>query len=120
MRYQNDKVSDIVAVLKTMRNEFRKTSDYRSSTELRKEAVKEVAEVELQEKRYKNQDSAFKTIHDACARRLRPQVSNIKDFDKLSDHWLHENSMKLKDVLLSHSESRSQRATMTDFFEDKN
>jgi len=120
MRYQNDKVNDVMAVLKTMRNEFRKTSDYRSSTELRKEAVKEVAEVELQEKRYKNQDSAFKTIHDACARRLRPQVSNIKDFDRLTDQWLRQNSMKLKDVLLSHSESRSQRAAVADFFEDKN
>jgi len=119
MPYRNDKVRDVVAVLEVMRNEFRKTSEYCSSTELRKGAVKEIAEAELQERRYKNQDSAFKTIHDACARRLRPQLSNIRDFDRLADHWLRQNSMKLKDVLLSHSESPSQRATVTEFFEDK-
>lgn len=120
MPYRNDKVRDVVAVLEVMRNEFKRTPNYCNSTELRKEAVKEVAEAELRVKRYKNLDSALKTIHDACARRLKPQVSNIKDFDSLVDQWLRQNSMKLKDILLSHSDSPPQQAGVAGFFGDQN
>ena len=119
MPYRNDKVSDVMAVLTVMRNEFERTSNYRDSTELRREAVKDVAETELSAKRYKNQDSALKTIHDACARRLKPDIGNIRDFDRLTDQWLRQNSMRLKDILLRHSKSRSQHAEVTKFFEDK-
>ena len=62
----------------------------------------------------------MKTIHDACARRLKPDVGNIKHFDKLADEWLHQNSMKLKDILLKHAESHSQQGVVTDFFANKN
>lgn len=119
MPYRNDKVSDVMAVLTVMRNEFKITSNYRNTTQLRKEAVEDVAETELRAKRYKNQDSALKTIHDACARRLKPAVGSIRDFDTLADQWLRQNSMRLKDILLRHSKSRSQRAVVTDFFGDK-
>lgn len=112
-------MSNVEAVLKVMRSEFKRASNYCNSTELRKEAVKEVAEAELRAKRYKNQDSALKTIHDACARRLKPDVGNISHFDRLADQWLRQNSMRLKEILLKHSESRSQRAAVTDFFGDK-
>ena len=119
MPYRDDKVSDIMAVLTVMRNEFKRMSIYRDSTELRKEAVKEIAGTELSAKRYKNQDSALKTIHDACARRLKPDIGNIGDFDRLTDQWLCQNSTRLKDILLRHSISRSQYAEVTNFFEVK-
>ena len=115
--YQRDKVTDVMAVLKTIRDEFDKSKNYRNTTELRKEAVRLIAEVELRAKRYKNTDSAQKTIHDACARRLRPQVANIGDFDNLVDQWLRKNSMQLKDVLLGHAESRLQRSEVNQQFE---
>jgi hypothetical protein len=115
----NDKVINVMAVLTVIRNEFEKTPNCRYSTELRKEAVNDVAETELIAKRYKNQDSALKTIHDACARRLKPDIGNIRDFDGLTEQWLRQNSMQLKDILLKHSKSHSQSVEVTKFFEDK-
>ena len=118
MPYRNDKVSDVVAVLAAVRDEFRKRSSYINSTELRKDAVKALAENELRARRYKNQDSALKTIHDACARRLKPEVDNIRDFDMLVDQWLRRKAVRLKEILLKHSENRSQRAMVANFFDD--
>jgi len=117
MLYQNDKVTDVMAVLGKIKGEFRRRNSYRNTTELRKDAVRSIAESELRARRYKNEDSAKKTIHDACARRLRPQVANIAAFDSLVDQWLRQNSMRLKDILLGYLESRSQRAQVSRWFE---
>ena len=119
MPYRKDKVSDVVAILAIMRDEFNSRSSYYNCTELRKEAVKGLSENKLRQNRFKNQDSAEKSIHDACARRLKPDVGSIKDFDRLADQWLRQNSMRLKDILLKHSESSSQRSMVADFFRDK-
>ena len=119
MPYWNDKVSDVIAVLTIIRNEFRRASNYRDVTELRKDAIKEVADTELHAKRYKNRDSAEKTIHDACARRLKPDVGNISDFDRLVDQWLRNDSMVLRDILLRQAEYHSQRKAVADFFGKK-
>ncbi len=117
MSYRNDKVSDVIKVLSAMRREYNKTSRYRNTSVLRMEAVRYVAETELLKKRYKNQDSALKTIHDACARRLKPEIRDIKDFDRFANQWIrHGDSINLKDILLGHSNSRSQRALVVDFF----
>jgi hypothetical protein len=88
--YQKDKVTDVMAVLRSIRSEFKKQNANRNTTELRKEAVRLVAESELRAKRYRNADSAHKTVHDACARRLWPKVAGIVDFDSLVDQWLHQ------------------------------
>jgi hypothetical protein len=114
--YQRDKVTDVIAVLGTIKQEFKGRSNFRNTTELRKEAVRLVAESELRARRYKNENSAQKTIHDACARRLRPQVGNIEDFDSLVDQWLRQDSMRLKAILLRHAESRSQRTQVDLWF----
>jgi ribosomal protein L33 len=117
MSYQNDKVTDIIAVLSTIEKQYTRNSNYRNTTELRKEAVNMVAESELRNHRYKNWDSAQKTIHDACARRLRPDIADIEHFDKLVDNWLRQHSKLLRDVLLKHSEDRAQRAKVNQFFQ---
>jgi hypothetical protein len=117
MPYQNDKVTDIMAVLGTIKGEFKKRNSYRNTTEMRKDAVRGVAESELRAKRYKNENSAQKTIHDACARRLRPEVAHMADFDILVDQLLRQNLMRLKDILLRHSKSLSQRSKVDQFFE---
>jgi len=118
MSYRNDELSDVVAVLTLVRDEFKKRSSYINSTELRKDAVKAFAETELKAKRYKNQDSALKTIHDACARRLKPDVNNIRDFDVFVDQWLRQKSVTLKEILLKHCENKSQRAMVISFFSE--
>ena len=115
---QKDKVTDVIAVLKTIKGEFETRYNYRNTTELRKEAVRLIAESELRARRYKNTNSAQKTIHDACARRLRPQVGNIEDSDNLVNQWLRQHSMRLRDILLGHSESRLQRTEVDQWFRE--
>jgi hypothetical protein len=110
---KRDKISDVIAVLNVMREQFGRTRNYRKTTELRKDAVNEIAEAELRSGRFKDQDSASKSIHDACSRRLG---SHIRDFDRLADEWLRQNSKELKNVLLSNSDGSSQRNMVIDFF----
>ena len=112
----NDKVSNIMAVLIVIKREFERTSNDCDFTELRKEAVKEVAETELNAKKYKNQRSSQNTIHDACTKRLKPDIDNVVDFDRVTEQWLRHNSMQLKDILLKHCKSRSQRDEVISFF----
>jgi len=113
MGFSKDMVSDVIAVLTVMRKEFERTSNNCDFTELRRKTVKDVAETEFNKGRYEHEDSAKKTIHDACARRLK---HSIADFDRLTEQWLCNNSMQLKDILLEHSKSRSQCAEVTSFF----
>ena len=119
MLNKNDKVTDVIAVLINIHNESKKGHNYHNITELRKNAVKSVAESELRKKRYKNEDSAQKTIHDACTRRLKPDVVNIAVFDSIVDQWLRQSSMRLKEILLGHSLNRSQQTEINRFFENK-
>lgn len=114
--HREDKVTDVLAVLTEIRGGFRRGICGRDCTELRKSAVTNVAEAELRKGRYKNMDSAYKTIHDAPARRLRPEVASIKHFDWLADQWLLSNSAALETILMNHSESVAQRAEVTRFF----
>jgi pyridoxine 5'-phosphate synthase PdxJ len=116
--HREDKVTDVLAVLTAIRNGFKSELYGRDCTELRKSAVMKVAESELWTGRYKNMDSAFKTIHDACARRLKPDVANIAHFDRLTDQWLFRNSTELERIIRDHSESIAQRVDVTGFFRD--
>jgi hypothetical protein len=114
--YRDDKVADVLAVLTVIRDGFKSGLYGRDSTELRKSAVMKVGESELKARRYKNMDSAFKTIHDACARRLKPDVTSIAHFDTLVDQWLFRNSTELERIIIGHSKSIAQRAEVTRFF----
>jgi len=120
MPFQNDKVGDVIAVLAIMRNKYRNESSDRMVTKLRKDAVKSVAETELQSNRFMNFVSARETINDAFARRLQPDITDRKTFDELAGQWLRNNSMRLKDILLKHSTNHSQRAEVNKFFADEN
>lgn len=117
MSYYNDKITNVLGVLKAIKEEYNRSKYYRNITELRKDAVRCIAESQLRLKRYKNENSAQKTIHDACARRLKPEVSNIADFDNLIDLWLRKGSMRLKNILLTHSESYSKHTQIGLLFE---
>lgn len=117
MSYYNDKITDVMEVLKNIREGYNGSKYSRNVTELRKYAVRYVAESQLQLKRYKNENSAQKTIHDACARRLKPEVLNIADFDSLVDQWLRKDSLRLKEILLINSESCHKKIQVGHFFE---
>lgn len=72
MPYRKDKVSDVMAVLIVIKEEFARRTKFCSSASLRKEAIEELAETELRTGRYRNEHSAVETLRDACTRRLKP------------------------------------------------
>jgi hypothetical protein len=121
MSYRNDKVSDALAVLAAMRNDFNRTKGSRNSTKFRIDAVKGFAESELRAKnRFKDQLSAVNSINDACTRRLMPDVASMSAFDEFADQWLWNQSTTLRDILTKHSKNSSQRSVVSDFFAGKN
>ncbi len=76
---------------------------------LRKKAVRTVATRELERHRFANFDSAKKSIHDACRRRLMPSVRKISDFDVAVEQWLSGNPEALKSILLPKTENTQHR-----------
>jgi hypothetical protein len=68
MIHTRDSVIDVINVLTIMKRE---SLNYRSITELRQNAVKEVANTEITTGRRSYFESAKKTIHQACTRRLQ-------------------------------------------------
>jgi len=116
MNYQKDKVSDVIEVLMIMEMERKCAKRQQNTTTLRRLATKIVAEGELKNKRYKNYISAHNTIHDALARRLRPDIENIRIYDKLADEWLNNKSSQLKEILLGHTVNGVQASKILKFF----
>jgi len=116
MPNRKDKITDVLAVLAYIKKSIKRSTVYQEITELRKEAIQEISAIEFHSGRYKNIESASKTIHDACARRLRPDIENISDFDRIADKSLRNNSSKLKIILMAHSKSMEQMKLVNDFF----
>lgn len=76
---------------------------------LRRKAIRSVANRELERHRFANFDSAYKSIHDACSRRLKPSVRIISEFDIAVEQWLSGNPEPLKTILLPKTENTQQR-----------
>ncbi len=116
MAYPKDKVSDVIEVLTIIKKEKEAAARHQNTTTLRRLATKIVAENELKNNRYKNYNSAHHTIHDALARRLKPDIENISIFDKLADEWLNHKSSKLKEILLGYTINGGQSSIVEKFF----
>jgi hypothetical protein len=113
---KKDKVSDVINVLKVIKHEWEKVGHRYSISDIRIDSVKIIADVEYNLGRYKNLKSAYQTIHDALARRLKPDVLNIAAFDTLTEKWLRDNSPELKQILLGHAQDREKRSIIEQFF----
>lgn len=72
---------------------------------LRKKSIRTVADRELRH-RFSNRDSANKSIHDACSRRLN---LSIGEFDRAVEEWLSGNPEHLNTILLPQAENKRQR-----------
>jgi len=117
MSVHKDKVSDVIAILRLIKDKFTSSINYRNLSELRKDAIRELAESELRIKRYKDERSAVETLRDACARRLRPDIVGIHDFDTLVRQWLFQDAMILKRILLKHSINTCQCVNIIKLFQ---
>jgi hypothetical protein len=78
MTLQRSRVEDVLAVLREVVAYNRGLPGQRVDS-ARREAVVTVAESELRRHRFANRNSALKSIHDACARRLKPIIDGIHE-----------------------------------------
>ncbi len=114
-----DKIGDVLFVLKEIFNEVKGSIGNIKATEIRRRAVKSVARTELAKNyRFKDFDSAKKSIHDACVRRLRPNISKVSEFDQLIELWINQNSSQLQNILIKHATNNVQRNLISDFFKE--
>jgi hypothetical protein len=112
-----DQLVDIVMVAMEAKAQRKKARAFVPTDELRRDAVRAYAEQEYRKKRFKTMDSAEKSIHDACSRRLKPDVTSIDDFDRLLEGWLKKGSRSLAQVLYRHAKTQEQRELVRVFFD---
>jgi hypothetical protein len=110
-----DQFLDIVMVLLEARLEQQRSAAFVAPSELRKNAVRTFAEKEHQRGRFKNLDSAEKSIHDACVRRLNPDVKTIAEFDRLLADWLAGTPRRFRDILSRHARTEQHHSLITAF-----
>jgi hypothetical protein len=79
------------------------------ANEIRRSATRSVAENGLAVRRFKNQNSAERTIHDALIRRLNPDVRTAAEFDNLVDQWIRGRPEALRRLLAARAVTESQR-----------
>jgi len=89
-------IEDVLDVLREIRSVDSEGKSGRSVTDMRLRAVQRVAKAELAKGRYKNWDSAEKTIHNACTKRLS---ITVETFDTLVESWLSGQPEGLQSLL---------------------
>jgi hypothetical protein len=90
------RIEDVLDVLREIRSVDSEGRSGRSVKNVRLQAVQKVAKAELAKGRFKNWDSAEKSIHDACTRRLN---LSAEEFDALVKRWLSGQPEGLQSLL---------------------
>lgn len=117
MTVRHAKVTDVIRVLRALRDQFREMKEHVDISRLRKYSIDIVSASELRKGRFQDERSAKDTISDACGRRLRPDVIGIRQFDYLAELWLREGSLQLKEILLKQSDAPERHAEVHQFFD---
>jgi hypothetical protein len=91
-------IEDVLDVLREILTAYSASGSGRSVSDVRLEAVRKVATRELAGHRFKNHDSAERSIHDACTRRLK---LSAPAFDARVNRWLSGDPGELQYVLRS-------------------
>ena len=113
MKLHRTYIEDIFDVISEIQKIYNEDSAGYTISDSRKRAVRSVAKRELDRNRFINFDSAEKSIHDACSRRLKPFVQTINDFDVAVDQWLSGNPEKLKLILATKIKTNSNTMNLT-------
>jgi predicted restriction endonuclease len=98
---------DIIAVLAEIRHHFDLHRSDFDVEELRKQAIRSVAKIEVDAGRFANDISAQNSIHDACVRRLG--YIDVAEFDRVVDEWLNGRSDTLRVTVLAKVTNDAQR-----------
>jgi hypothetical protein len=98
-------IEDVLDVLREVLSADSAGRSGRSVKDVRLQAVQKVAQGELAKGRFKNWDSAEKSIHDACTRRLNLTVG---EFDALVKSWLSGEPEGLQALLRRHGKSMAE------------
>jgi hypothetical protein len=92
------RIEDVLDVLREIRSEDSAGRSGCSVKDVRLQAVQKGAKAELAKGRFKNWDSAEKSIRDACTRRLQENLS-AEEFDELVKRWLSGQPEGLQSLL---------------------
>lgn len=112
----NDKIGDILSVLQKIKTAFEVSNSKADIAQIRREAIKSVANEQLTKNRFSDFDSAKKSIHDACVRRLKPDISTVVQFDQLITMWLCSDSIDLKTIILKNASTQFNVSKIEHFF----
>lgn len=113
MSKSKSRIEDILEVLVEINLEYSEKNI--SISRSRKKAIDSVALRELRSGRFKNENSAKRTIHDACSRRLT-LIGNITEFDKAAKKWIYGDLKPIKSALEYEIKSIRDKNLLTDFF----
>lgn len=91
-------IEDVLHVLREILTAWSARGSGRSISDLRLQAIRKLAIRELAGHRFKNYDSAERSIHDACTRRLG---LSAPEFDARVHRWLSGDSSELLSLLMS-------------------
>jgi len=111
------RIEDVFDVLEEIENKISNQGRSGQIGNLRQEAIKVIARRELQSARFKNRDSAEKSIHDACTRRLR-KIKNVYNFDHAVREWLNGNPDKIKKAIEFEIRTNREKLLVSKFFKD--
>ncbi len=112
----NDKIGDILSVLQEIKTAFEESNSKANIAQIRREAIKSVADKHLAKGRFSDFDSAKKSIHDACVRRLMPDISTAVQLDQLITMWLCNDSCDLKTIILKNASTQFNVRKIEHFF----
>ncbi len=93
---QRPVIVDVLDVLQELRRIHSGPGAGWRASRLRQKAVEAVASRELGQRRFANMDSAQKSIHDACSRRLHRKIS---EFDTAVDRLLSGDPSRMEAIL---------------------
>jgi len=102
------RIKQIIEVIKEVRDNFRIRRMHGSLRNMRIDAMHSVAA---------RREIEYRSVEDKCVRQLKPEISTVKDFDKLIEDWLNNDSNTLKDIILKHrSDSRDDELINNTFY----
>lgn len=113
-----DQFVDLVMIAAEARQQKKKARSFVATADLRMDAIRALAERDHKSGRFKNLDSAEKTLHDACTKRLKPDIRSIEDFDRLLERWLRGDGRPISQVLKRHARNEQHRGLIRVFFEE--